>query len=153
SRDWQWDDFDNDLRVTIDQSWFTTGHRVYYDAIGLRVTTADPNQQATPTPAPTNTPTLTPTPTVTSTPPATPTHATTASPTPPPNTPAPTDPPAPTNTPTNSPTPSPTPVVLPMAQPGAPLDTSRLVNVYNQAVRAPDVWNEAPDYIQGQGVT
>jgi serine protease AprX len=40
-----------------------------------------------------------------------------------------------------------------MSQVNSPLDLSRLANVYNQAVRAPDVWNEAPNYLQGQGVT
>jgi serine protease AprX len=37
--------------------------------------------------------------------------------------------------------------------PKAAIDTSRLLNVYNFAVRATDVWNEAPAYLQGQGVT
>jgi serine protease AprX len=32
-------------------------------------------------------------------------------------------------------------------------DTSKLVNVYNKTLRATDVWNEAPAYNQGQGVT
>ncbi len=34
-----------------------------------------------------------------------------------------------------------------------PIDASQLLNVYNDTVRAPEVWNEAPAYLQGQGVT
>jgi len=41
----------------------------------------------------------------------------------------------------------------PTALPKAAIDVSRLINVYNQAVRATTVWNEAPAYLQGQGVT
>ena len=33
------------------------------------------------------------------------------------------------------------------------ISTSNLANAYNYAVRATDVWNEAPKYLQGQGVT
>ncbi len=34
-----------------------------------------------------------------------------------------------------------------------PTDASRLSNVYNQTVRATDVWSEAPSYLQGQNMT
>ena len=37
-RAWQWADFDNDLQVLIDQTGLGSGEVVYYDAIGLRVT-------------------------------------------------------------------------------------------------------------------
>ena len=40
SRNWQWADFDNHVQVMIDQSSFASNHFVYYDAVGLRVTTA-----------------------------------------------------------------------------------------------------------------
>jgi serine protease AprX len=37
---------------------------------------------------------------------------------------------------------------------GAPaIDTSNLANVYNQVVRATDIWNESPVYNQGEGTT
>ena len=35
----------------------------------------------------------------------------------------------------------------------APMDVGSLSNAYAQVVRAPEVWNEAPAYLQGQGVT
>jgi serine protease AprX len=38
SRTWQWTDFDNNLQVLIDQSQLGSGEIMYYDAIGLRVT-------------------------------------------------------------------------------------------------------------------
>ena len=41
----------------------------------------------------------------------------------------------------------------PAALPKAAIDASRLINVYNQIVRATAIWNEAPAYLQGQGVT
>ncbi len=151
SRAWDWSDFTNDLKVTLDQSCFASGaaHRVYYDAVGLRVTTADPTPPASPSPTQSPTPSPTNTP-----PPASPTGWASPSPTPPTSA---TPPASPTMTATPSPSPTappaPTSTLLPSAQPGAPLDVSRLVNVYNQAVRALDVWNEAPNYQQGQGVT
>ena len=37
--------------------------------------------------------------------------------------------------------------------PKAAIDTSKLVNAFNFAVRATDVWNEGPSYLQGQNVT
>lgn len=47
----------------------------------------------------------------------------------------------------NSSTQSPTPL------PRGAIDITQLGNAYNSAVRATDVWNEAPSYLQGQGVT
>ena len=41
SRNWQWSDFDDNLRLTIDQGSFDPRYPIYYDAIGLRITTAD----------------------------------------------------------------------------------------------------------------
>ena len=35
---WKWTDFDNSLELLIDQSTFFNGDELYYDAIGLRVT-------------------------------------------------------------------------------------------------------------------
>jgi serine protease AprX len=43
-------------------------------------------------------------------------------------------------------------VRLPAAEGGSPIATSQLRNTYNFAVRASEVWNQAP-YLQGQGVT
>ena len=37
-RNWQWIDFESDLQITIDQSKFKSTTKIYYDAIGLRVT-------------------------------------------------------------------------------------------------------------------
>jgi len=42
-RTWQWADFDNGLEVVIDQGKFKSNHFLYYDAIGLRVTSAPGN--------------------------------------------------------------------------------------------------------------
>jgi serine protease AprX len=90
-RAWTWADFGNNLQIVIDQSGVNSGDVVYYDAVGLRVTSV-PGSDTTAEGAPTN-------------------------------------------------------------LPKAAIDTSRLLNVYNFAVRATDVWNEAPAYLQGQGVT
>jgi serine protease AprX len=38
SRTWKWADFDNNLQVVIDQSKFSKIDSIYYDAVGLRVT-------------------------------------------------------------------------------------------------------------------
>ena len=38
TRVWQWADFDNNLELLIDQSGFNDKDKLYYDAIGLRVT-------------------------------------------------------------------------------------------------------------------
>jgi serine protease AprX len=37
--------------------------------------------------------------------------------------------------------------------PREPIDDSQLANAFNHAVRAPEVWNEWPYYLQGQGLT
>jgi serine protease AprX len=39
SRNWSWSDIDNSLQVTLDHPNFLLGHPIYYDAVGLRVTT------------------------------------------------------------------------------------------------------------------
>jgi serine protease AprX len=91
SRSWMWSDFDNGLEISISQANLLANHYVYYDAVGLRVTSdigndqsQDDDQQSTS---------------------------------------------------------------------GTTIDTSRLTNVYNRAVRAVDLWNEAPGYYQGQGIS
>jgi len=84
-------DLNNGLEIVIDQSSFWGGQLVYYDAIGLRVTSA-PGYD----------------------------HPGGSS---------------------------------PVSLPTTAIQTERLRNAYNFAVRATDVWNEAPAYLQGQGVT
>jgi len=90
-RTWQWADFENNLEVVLDQSKFASDQFIYYDAIGLRVTSLPgvDNSAAT---------TLT-------------------------------------------------------AWPKGAIDPTKLLNVYNATVRATDVWNEAPGYLQGQGLS
>ena len=39
-----------------------------------------------------------------------------------------------------------------VSDPGAPTDTSALVNVYDQVVRATNVWNQGPAYLQGNRI-
>jgi serine protease AprX len=41
----------------------------------------------------------------------------------------------------------------PVKQSAAPIDTSNLKSAFVKAVRADAVWNEAPGYLQGQGIT
>jgi serine protease AprX len=43
--------------------------------------------------------------------------------------------------------------VQPTSETSQLIDVNKLNNVYNRAVRASDVWNEAPGYYQGQGVS
>ena len=88
---WQWSDFDQDLRLKVNQSNFASASLVYYDAIGLRVTTA-----------------------------------------------------AGTDTSGG---------VAASSELLGPVDASRLTSVYNSVVGATNVWNQAPGYVQGQGVT
>lgn len=88
---WKWSDFDNGLEVQLDQSKFVRGHPLYYDALGLLVTSA-------------------------------------------------------TGTDTTG-------FKVPTSLPAAPLSTANLANVYNRVVRATDVWNQSPKYLQGQGLT
>jgi serine protease AprX len=38
SRLWQWADFDKDVQLVVDQSQLLSSDRVYYDAVGLRIT-------------------------------------------------------------------------------------------------------------------
>jgi serine protease AprX len=40
TRSWQWADFEKDLQIVIDQSGFKSTSNIYYDAIGLRITSA-----------------------------------------------------------------------------------------------------------------
>jgi serine protease AprX len=37
--------------------------------------------------------------------------------------------------------------------PAEPLDSATLANVYTRVVGAPEIWNRAPKYLQGQGIT
>jgi serine protease AprX len=90
-RNWRWADFDNDLQLVIDQSNVSSSHTIYYDVVGLRVTSS-PGDDVSGGEAPTS-------------------------------------------------------------LPQGAVDLTRLSNVYNRVVRATDVWNMAPDFRQGQGVT
>ena len=90
-RTWQWADFDNGLELVIDQSALSATETVYYDAVGLRVTSV-PGTDATGGKQPTS-------------------------------------------------------------LPKAAIDLSKLKSVFQRAVRATDVWNETPAYLQGQGVS
>ncbi|NTU54867.1 MAG: S8 family peptidase [Anaerolineales bacterium] len=47
SRTWLWDDFAT-LEIAIDQSLLGKGKTIYYDAVGLRITTADGSDGTTP---------------------------------------------------------------------------------------------------------
>ncbi|MBI4788327.1 MAG: S8 family peptidase [Chloroflexi bacterium] len=89
---WQWADFENRLEIALDQTRFQSWEKVYYDAIGLRVTSVPGGVGTYADPA-------------------------LASP------------------------------------PKGFIDSSKLKTVYPSAVRAPSVWNDAPAYLQGQGVT
>ncbi|MDQ6695090.1 MAG: S8 family peptidase [Chloroflexota bacterium] len=91
TRAWYWSDFAN-LQLKIDQSRLAVGHNVYYDAVGLRVTSSTGTDTSA--------------------------SSTTSS-----------------------------------SSIFGPTDASNLSNVYNTAVGAPTVWNEAPSYLQGQGAT
>jgi serine protease AprX len=90
-RTWKWSDFDNGLEVILDQSKIKSGHSIYYDAIGLRVTSNAGSDTSG--------------------------------------------------------------FKVPTSLPSAPLSTTNLANVYNWVVRATDVWNQGPKYLQGQGLT
>ena len=92
-RSWQWADLGAGLELVIDQSGLSAAETVYYDAVGLRVTSApgtDPTEDNLP---------------------------------------------------------------APNSLPKAAIDTSELLNAFNFAVRATDVWNEGPSYLQGQNMT
>ena len=90
ARDWQWYDL-QDLALTLDHDKLKDGQTIYYDAIGLRVTTV-PGETVDK-------------------------------------------------------------VKFPKSKPAEALDASQLVSTYNQIIRSTEVWNEAPAYLQGQGVT
>jgi serine protease AprX len=91
SRSWTWGDFNNGLELLISQTGFSTSHYIYYDSVGLRVTSNAGNDQSG--------------------------DGTRTIP------------------------------------PASTIDTSRLTNAYDSAVRATDVWNGAPGYYQGQGIS
>ena len=90
-RSWRWGDFDNELELIVDQSRFSGLRTVYYDSVGLRVTSGEGNDTSGGT--------------------------------------------------------------APTSLPRGWVDSSRLINTYNHAIRATDIWNEAPNYLQGQGIT
>jgi serine protease AprX len=91
TRAWTWGDFDNGLQMTLNQTGFASNHPVYYDAVGLRVTTI-----------------------------------------------------AGTDT---------TGGTMPVTQANNMVDSGKLLNVYNRAVRATDVWAGASGMqLQGQGI-
>ena len=90
-RTWHWTDFANGLRLRLDQTGLSNGESVFYDGVGLRVTSI----------------------------PGTADQA----------------------------------VKLPTVKPGKPVKLSNLSNAFPYAVRATEVWNQAPAYLQGQGVT
>ena len=46
-----------------------------------------------------------------------------------------------------------TPLVYTASSVTGPIATNSLKNVFNSAIRATEVWNEGPSYLQGQGVT
>jgi serine protease AprX len=91
TRTWSWADFDGDLQVSLDQTGFNTADNIYYDAVGLRVTSDTGTDSTGGQPA--------------------------------------TD------------------------LPRGAIATGNLLNTYNYAVRAPQVWNEAPTLLQGQGLS
>ncbi len=90
-RKWRWADFDQGVEVVLDQKKFKNSDMLFYDAVGLRVTSA-PGLDVSP------------------------------------------------SGPKEKP-------------PKGFVDTSKLVNIYPQVIRATEVWNEAPAWLQGQGVT
>ena len=91
ARAWKWGDFANNLQLAIAQLKNGVKDVIYYDAIGLRVTSA-PGSDATGDQAP---PKL----------------------------------------------------------PKQAINSSKIINAYNRSVRAPEVWNQAPGYLQGQDFT
>lgn len=93
TRSWEWADFDKAIQLKIDQTLLNSTSKVYYDAIGLRVTYSDGNDNSA--------------------------------------------------------------VINSTAGTTAPVDISNLTNVYNQAIRATDIWNMGNgngNGNQGQGV-
>jgi len=142
---WQWSDFDSGVELVIDQTRLNVGHPVYYDAVGLRVTSGPSavisiNGTTTTTFAASMTAGAT---SITSVPQATTIASLTGSS---PKVSAPT-------TSVTSLSVMNTSMNATIAANGVPIDISRLVTAYDKAVRAPEVWNEAPTYLQGQGMT
>jgi len=111
NRTWSWADF-NTLELVIDQSSFARDQVVFYDAIGVHVSTAPGNKSS---------------------------RSQKSS--------------ALFGAPADRATGSDGSTATLAETVGAPIDTRNLRNVYNRVVRATDVWNEGPAYIQGQGVT
>ncbi len=137
---WQWADLDNGVELIIDQTRLNAEHPVYYDAIGLRVTSVlgtNTSGSGTGSAPPTTSGTMTSSPQFGSGTSSTSSTSRTGS-----STSSMSSQTASTN---NSPSTA-------WSYRG-PIDIGRLVTVFNQAVRAPDVWNEAPAYLQGQGMT
>jgi serine protease AprX len=93
ARDWSWADFENGFELALDQTGFDDDDRIYYDAIGLRITSIPGVSEDGSSSG------------------------------------------------------------MPKLKPAEPFDTSVLSNAYTYAVRAPEIWNEGPSYLQGQGVT
>ncbi|MBI5302779.1 MAG: S8 family peptidase [Chloroflexi bacterium] len=94
TRAWKWSDFAaaKNTEILIDQSSVAKSHTIYYDAVGLRLTTNAGTTDTT------------------------------------------------------------SPLTMTASADGGTVDTGVLSNVYNQAVRATNVWNEAP-YYKGANVT
>ena len=90
-RAWRWVDFESNLRVKINQNKLKPNHLVYYDAVGLRVTSAPGLDDSG--------------------------------------------------------------KVKVTSLPNSAINTSNLKVAYPYVVGATAVWNEAPSYLQGQGVT
>jgi serine protease AprX len=120
---WQWADFDYVVELAIDQTRLKAEHPVYFDAIGLRVSSGLSTNTSS-------------------------SGTTSASQTVSGTSPSPLVLRAGTSTSSMSSASTST-----AGSTRTPIDISRLVTVYNQAVRAPEVWNEAPAYLQGQGIT
>jgi serine protease AprX len=93
-RAWTWVDLLS-VQVGLDQTALSGGHVVYYDAVGIQVTTGKRNSDTDD---------------------------------------------------------ASTPLVFTPSDNSGPTSTN-LTNVFNAAIRATDVWNEGPAYLQGQGVT
>ncbi len=92
-KSWVWADFYNNLEIAIATGGMSSDHSIYYDAIGLRVTTK----------------------------PGVDTSADN--------------------------------LTVATTQSSAAINTSNLVNTFPFVVRAPSIWNAAPAYLQGQGMT
>jgi serine protease AprX len=113
AKSWTWADFDNYLEIQIDQTKFASGKTIYYDAIGLRVTSQYDSAASAAAMSMQTTTTL-PSESVTS--------RSTAD------------------------------EGMFSGYGGSPVNAAALVNSYNYSIRAVNVWNEGPWYLQGQDV-